>query len=79
MRKELKVLLYFPSPETNVLRRDMITAIHLDFRAGHGTYLYYTFFICIKQLPPWSVASELSRQHASDGIGDLRYTTLALN
>lgn len=77
--KETKVLLCCACPETRALRGDMITAIHSDFKTGHGTYHYYTFFICIKQLLPWSVAAELSRQHASDGINDLRHTRLALN
>lgn len=72
-------LVYFPYPEINIFRRDMVTAIHLDFKVGHGTNHYYTLFICIKQLLPWSVTLELFRQHASDGISDLRYTRLTLN
>lgn len=81
MRRKGKILSHCSCPETDALRGDLITALHSDFKAGHGTYRHYTFFflICIKQLPPWSVATELSRQHASDGIDDLRCTRLALN
>lgn len=32
-----------------------------------------------KTITPWTVASELSRQHPLDGITDLRHTRLALN
>lgn len=39
------------------------------------TVLFYLH----KTIIPWTVASELSRQHASDGIADLRHTGLALN
>lgn len=46
--KETKVLLYCACPEAHALRGDMIIAIHSDFKTGHGTYHYYTFFICIK-------------------------------
>lgn len=36
-------------------------------------------FYLHKTIIPWTVALELSRQHASDGIADLRHTGLALN
>lgn len=38
-----------------------------------------TFFLLHKTITEWTVASELSRQHPSDGMTDLRHTTLALN
>lgn len=79
MRRKIKVLSLCACSQINVLRGALVTAIHSDFKAGHGMYYNYTFFICIKQLPSWSVTSELSRQHASDGIDDLRHTRLALN
>lgn len=59
-KRSSKVLLYHVCPETNALRGDMIMAIHSDFKAGRGTYHYCTFFICIKQLPSWSVFSVVS-------------------
>lgn len=36
-------------------------------------------FYLHKTITPWTVALELSRQHAFDGITDLRHTGLALN
>lgn len=36
-------------------------------------------FYLHKTIIPWTVALELSRQHASDSISDLRHTGLTLN
>lgn len=42
-------------------------------------YVTIVLFYLHKTIIPWTVASELSRQHASEGIADLRHTGLALN
>lgn len=52
MRKKVKVLVYCPCPETNVLVGETITAIHLNFKADQGTYHYYTFFYLHKAITP---------------------------
>lgn len=67
----------------NALARHVITDLvqprHEQIAQVMGEHVTIVLFYLHKTISPWTVALELSRQHAFDGIADLRHTGLALN
>lgn len=67
----------------NALARHVITDLvqprHKQIAPVMDEHVTIVLFYLHKTITPWTVASELSRQHAFDGTADLRHTGLALN
>ncbi|TRZ11489.1 hypothetical protein HGM15179_015620 [Zosterops borbonicus] len=58
---------------------DLVQPQHRQLVQVMDESVTFVLFYLHKTIITWTVALELSRRHASDGIADLRHTGLALN